>query len=94
MLAVWRVLIELSLRLARWRIVFLIAAGVAVGALLYQGKTSGELVYEHGVGMTRASGSSQQDAGTATVDSNQGEQHEASANSGPPKSLPPDTGKR
>jgi uncharacterized membrane protein len=54
--AMWRVMIELSPRVARWRIAFLITAGVAVGALLYQGKTGGELVYEHGVGMTRASG--------------------------------------
>src|SRR5271170_3410305 len=76
-LAVWRVLVEFSPRLARWRIAFLVAATVAVGALLYQGKTGGELVYEHGVGMTRASGSSQEDAGTATVDSDQGVQQEA-----------------
>jgi uncharacterized membrane protein len=93
-LAVWRVLVEFSPRLARWRIAFLVAATVAVGALLYQGKTGGELVYGYGVGMTRASGSSQQDAGTATVDSHQGVQHEASAGSAPPENLPPDTGKR
>jgi len=30
-----------------------IAAMVAAGALVYQGKTGGELVYEHGVGMAR-----------------------------------------
>lgn len=93
-LAVWRVLIEFSPRLARWRIAFLVAATVAVGALLYQGKTGGELVYEHGVGMTRASGSSQEDAGTATVDSDQGVQQEALAGSAPSKNLPPNTGKR
>jgi uncharacterized membrane protein len=58
LLGVWRVLIELSPRLARWRIAFLITASVAVGALLYQGKTGGELVYEYGVGITRASGTS------------------------------------
>jgi uncharacterized membrane protein len=86
--AVWRVLIEFSQRLARWRIAFLIVATVAVGALLYQGKTGGELVYEYGVGKTGASGSSQQDAGTATVDSHQGVQHEASAGSAPPENLP------
>jgi uncharacterized membrane protein len=89
-LAAWRVLIEFSPRLARWRIAFLITAGVAVGVLLYQGKTGGELVYDHGVGMTRASASSQQDA----LDSEQGVQHEASAGSAPSKNLPPDTRKR
>jgi uncharacterized membrane protein len=78
-LAVWRVLLELSPRLARWRIAFLITAGIAAGALLYQGKTGGELVYEHGVGMTRAAASSQPDAGLATVDSDRGRQHEVSA---------------
>jgi uncharacterized membrane protein len=49
-LAVWRVMLELSSRLERTRIAFLVAAVVAAGALLYQGKTGGELVYEHGVG--------------------------------------------
>jgi uncharacterized membrane protein len=52
-LAAWRVMLELSTRLARTRIAFLIVAIVAAGALLYQGKTGGELVYEHGVGMAR-----------------------------------------
>ncbi len=49
-LAGWRVLIEFSARLSRWRIAFLMAACVAVSGLLYQGKAGGELVYEHGVG--------------------------------------------
>jgi uncharacterized membrane protein len=49
-LAAWRVLIELSPPLVRTRVAFLMTAGLAVGALLYQGKTGGELVYEHGVG--------------------------------------------
>ena len=53
-LAVWRVMLELSSRLARTRIAFLVVAVVAAGALLYQGKTGGELVYEHGVGAPRA----------------------------------------
>jgi len=53
-LAVWRVLIELSSRLQRARVVFLIVATIAAGALLYQGKTGGELVYEHGVGAAGA----------------------------------------
>jgi uncharacterized membrane protein len=77
-LAAWRVLMEFSPRLARWRIAFLMAAGVAVAALLYQGKTGGELVYEHGVGMTRASAGSHQDGGAAG-DPDRGEQHDASA---------------
>jgi uncharacterized membrane protein len=50
-LAAWRVMLERSNRLRRTRAVFLFAAMVAAGALLYQGKTGGELVYEHGVGM-------------------------------------------
>jgi uncharacterized membrane protein len=53
-LAVWRVMLELSSRLERTRIAFLIVAIVAAGALLYQGKTGGELVYEHGVGASSA----------------------------------------
>src|SRR5580704_7435959 len=51
-LAAWRVILELSSRLERTRIAFLIVAIVAAGALLYQGKTGGELVYEHGVGVS------------------------------------------
>jgi uncharacterized membrane protein len=50
-LAAWRVMLDLSNRLQRTRAVFLFAAIVAAGALLYQGKTGGELVYEHSVGM-------------------------------------------
>jgi uncharacterized membrane protein len=49
-LAVWRVMLEVSSRLERTRIAFLVVAIVAAGALLYQGKTGGELVYEHAVG--------------------------------------------
>jgi uncharacterized membrane protein len=49
-LAAWRVMLELSSQFARTRIAFLFVAVVAAGALLYQGKTGGELVYEHGVG--------------------------------------------
>jgi uncharacterized membrane protein len=49
-LAAWRVMLELSSRIQRTRIAFLIVAMLAAGALLYQGKTGGELVYEHGVG--------------------------------------------
>jgi uncharacterized membrane protein len=59
-LAAWRVILELSSRVERTRIAFLIAGIVATGALLYQGKTGGELVYEHGVGMTSVKGVAQQ----------------------------------
>ena len=57
-LAVWRVMLELSSRLERTRVAFLFVAIVAAGALLYQGKTGGELVYEHGVGASHAAVSS------------------------------------
>jgi uncharacterized membrane protein len=57
-LAVWRMMLELSSRLERTRVFFLAVAIVAAGALLYQGKTGGELVYEHGVGAPRATVSS------------------------------------
>jgi uncharacterized membrane protein len=50
-LAIWRVMLELWSGFKRTRIAFLMVAMVAAGALLYQGKTGGELVYEHGVGM-------------------------------------------
>src|SRR5579871_4402833 len=50
-LAGWRLLMEFSPRLIRWRAAFLIAAALAACGLLYQGKTGGELVYRHGVGM-------------------------------------------
>jgi len=59
-LGAWRVMLELSKRLERTRIAFLIVAIVAAGALLYQGKTGGELVYEHGVGMARRTVNAQQ----------------------------------
>ena len=59
-LAAWRVMLELSNHLRRTRVVFLFAAMVAAGALLYQGKTGGELVYEHGVGMAPMTGNAAQ----------------------------------
>src|ERR1700675_2737221 len=65
-LAAWRVMLELSNRLARTRIAFLVVAVVAAGALLYQGKTGGELVYEHGVGAPRATVSSSSRGANAT----------------------------
>ena len=54
-LAAWRVMLELSRKLERTRIAFLMIAIVAAGALLYQGKTGGELVYEHGAGVSSVS---------------------------------------
>jgi len=57
-LAAWRVMLELSSRFERTRIAFLLVAVVAAGALLYQGKTGGELVYEHGAGVSSAKVSS------------------------------------
>ena len=60
-LAVWRMMIELSSRIERTRVAFLVVAILAAGALLYQGKTGGELTYEHGVGIARTSSSSQLD---------------------------------
>lgn len=59
-LAVWRVMLELSSRFERTRVAFLIAGIVASGALLYQGKTGGELVYEHDVGMARMNARAEQ----------------------------------
>jgi uncharacterized membrane protein len=58
-LAAWRVILELSSRLEPTRIAFLIAGLVATGALLYQGRTGGELVYDHGVGMRSVRGAVQ-----------------------------------
>jgi uncharacterized membrane protein len=55
-LASWRVLQEISRLGGKTRPLYLVAALMAVVALLYQGKTGGELVYDHGVGMTRTTG--------------------------------------
>jgi hypothetical protein len=41
---------------------FFLLGAVAAGALLYQGKTGGKLLYEPGVGMTETSGSSRKDS--------------------------------
>lgn len=53
LLASWRVLQEISLFAGRTRPLYLLVAVMAALALLYQGKTGGEMVYDHGVGMTR-----------------------------------------
>jgi uncharacterized membrane protein len=53
-------MLELSKRPERVRISFFIVAIVAAGALLYQGRTGGELVYEHGVGTARGTVNTEQ----------------------------------
>jgi uncharacterized membrane protein len=52
-LAAWRVMIELWAQLERTRTAFLVLAVLAAAALLYQGKTGGELVFDYGVGTAR-----------------------------------------
>jgi uncharacterized membrane protein len=52
-LAVWRVLSEVFSVLKRTRVLYLLVAAFALAALLYQGKTGGELVYDQGVGTPR-----------------------------------------
>ncbi|MBV8452167.1 MAG: DUF2231 domain-containing protein [Deltaproteobacteria bacterium] len=52
-LAVWRLLLEAWPTLKRTRLVYLGVTVVALCALLYQGKTGGELVYNHGAGTTQ-----------------------------------------
>jgi uncharacterized membrane protein len=59
-LAVWRVLQEISRFMDRTRPFYLVAAFILTGALLYQGKTGGEMVYDHGVGMPRISSNTPQ----------------------------------
>ncbi|MGE5326930.1 MAG: DUF2231 domain-containing protein [Deltaproteobacteria bacterium] len=92
-LAAWRVLLEFSAPLIRWRIAFLIAGSLAVAALLYQGKTGGELVYERGVGVAAASADSQKEGDVTTIP-NPGEERNALADSVPGGTLLPDGGKR
>ena len=59
-LAAWRVLLEIRATLKRTQPVYLAVAMIALCALLYQGKTGGELVYNHGAGTTHAQATSQQ----------------------------------
>ena len=59
-LALWRVLQEISRLVGRTRPIYLLFALIVTGALLYQGKTGGELVYEYGVGMPRMTGNAHQ----------------------------------
>jgi uncharacterized membrane protein len=51
-LAAWRVLLETWTKLKQTQLFYLMVAIVAVAALLYQGKTGGELVYDYAVGTT------------------------------------------
>jgi uncharacterized membrane protein len=51
-LATWRLLLEIWTKLKRTQLLYLAVAIVAVFALLYQGKTGGELVYDNAVGIT------------------------------------------
>jgi uncharacterized membrane protein len=59
-LAAWRVLLEIWTTLKRTQLVYLAVAIVALCALLYQGKTGGELVYDHAVGTINADTTSRQ----------------------------------
>jgi uncharacterized membrane protein len=58
-LAAWRVLLEIWIKVKWTRLVYLLLAVVALCGLLYQGKTGGELVYEHAVGTFHADITSQ-----------------------------------
>jgi len=49
-LALWRLGIQFTGFLARTRFIYLLAAIVAGGAIIYQGDMGGDLVYEYGVG--------------------------------------------
>ena len=51
-LAAWRALLEVWTKLKRTQLIYLAVAMIALCALLYQGKTGGELVYNHAVGTT------------------------------------------
>ena len=54
LLSGWRLLLESRTTLRRMQVAYLAAAMVALCALLYQGKTGGELVYDHAVGTAHA----------------------------------------
>jgi uncharacterized membrane protein len=57
-LAAWRTLLEWMPRARRSRPAYLFVALIAISALLYQGKTGGELVYDYGVGTPATAGAS------------------------------------
>lgn len=58
LIAGWRVLLEIWTTLRRTQIAYLAVAMLAVCALLYQGKTGGELVYDHAAGTVHVDTSS------------------------------------
>ena len=59
-LAAWRVLLEIWTKLRRTQFAYLVITTFALCALLYQGKTGGELVYDHAAGTIHADTTSQQ----------------------------------
>jgi uncharacterized membrane protein len=59
-LAAWRVFLAIWTTVKRTQLIYLAVAIVALCALLYQGKTGGELVYDHAVGTIHADTTSQQ----------------------------------
>ena len=59
-LAAWRTLLETWTRLKQTQLLYFGVAMIALCALLYQGKTGGELVYDHGAGTIHAQTASQQ----------------------------------
>jgi uncharacterized membrane protein len=58
-LAAWRVLLEISAKLKRLQPAYFVLAMIALCALMYQGKTGGELVFNHGAGISHEQTSSQ-----------------------------------
>jgi uncharacterized membrane protein len=65
MLAGWQLLIEIWPRLQSTQFVYLAAALISLWALLYQGTTGRELVYDHGAG-TRPAAASRYQSSIAT----------------------------
>jgi uncharacterized membrane protein len=53
-LAAWRLMLEIWPRLERTQLIYFGVATIALSALLYQGTTGGELVYNHGAGTSQA----------------------------------------
>jgi uncharacterized membrane protein len=53
-LAGWRTLLESWTKLKQTQLLYFGVAVIAICVLLYQGKTGGELVYNHGAGTTHA----------------------------------------
>jgi uncharacterized membrane protein len=64
-LAAWRLLLEIWSQMKRTQLIYLLAAMVALCGLLYQGKTGGELVYDHAVGIIHGDTTSQPPANIA-----------------------------